>query len=745
MTRFVPVTVLMMMLAASRIAGAQGTTLPNGITVTFDKLYIHEDGSKEAIQPRVEPDSEWKYFNYAHCQCGKAMPDFVEANFEYLVLASSAAPPVAEPLEIWVGASCSTNSDGTDTRAANCTHTASDTTVDAIQASTNTRVEIPIFQAMTPEVANQGMDCQQRVLSATVWGLGNSMIGVSNRDYSTSKSITTDSEAPPLPSNFQASGGDSAIQISWTASTVTSDILGFQALCAHAEDDSPGNPGGKPSPRYMTTKTLCDIDQAVLPDNGVPISVPAGSPDVGSVVTLTDDMKNLNPDFLCGESISATTTSLRIEGLENGRPYKIALLVVDKYQNVRGTFFASTVTPIPSTDFWEDLHNRGSHAEGGLCLLAETYGDDSSLTGALRAFRDDTLGGSRLGRWLTHAYYASLGELGGYVHGSLALRVAAGIVLAPLVAIGLLWHLLGLAGLLALLAMVWLVYRRRAWLRRLAWLGARWRRQLPRLAPVIAAMAVALGAGPAHAGGNQPYWEDADQNADNASENDGQVTWHVGFRIGPYTPGIDAQVGGPSPGPFEQMFGARQHLLTMLDVDRVLWSGFGQLGVGLSLGYWQKTARAFAMDSSPTDGSRARAADRNAFRLIPTALSAIYRFTWLDDEYGVPVVPYARAGLAYYIWWITVANGDFARVCGADGTNCGGKAYGASLGVQGAIGLSLRAERIDASAAMSMRQSGIEHAGIYGELSAAKVDGFGSDKKLSVGDTTWFAGVEFEF
>jgi hypothetical protein len=44
-----------------------------------------------------------------------------------------------------------------------------------------------------------------------------------------------------------------------------------------------------------------------------------------------------------------------------------------------------------------------------------------------------------------------------------------------------------------------------------------------------------------------------------------------------------------------------------------------------------------------------------------------------------------------------------------------------------------------------MRESGIEHAGFYGEYSAGKVDGFGSDKKLSVGDSTWFAGVDFEF
>src|SRR5205814_8788929 len=101
-------------------------------------------------------------------------------------------------------------------------------------------------------------------------------------------------------------------------------------------------------------------------------------------------------------------------------------------------------------------------------------------------------------------------------------------------------------------------------------------------------------------------------------------------------------------------------------------------------------------------------------------------------------------GLAYYIWWITAPNGNYARICDENGENCGNKALGASLGLRGAVGLAIRAERIDASAAMSMRNSGIQHAGIYGELSLAKVDGFGPDKKLSVGAATWLAGVDFE-
>jgi hypothetical protein len=277
------------------------------------------------------------------------------------------------------------------------------------------------------------------------------------------------------------------------------------------------------------------------------------------------------------------------------------------------------------------------------------------------------------------------------------------------------------------------------------------RRLLPlRATRVAAGIAIlTLGASHAHAGGYQPYWETSDpitsenQAAANAPD---LVTWHAGIRLGPYIPNIDKQLG-MNPGPYKQMFGG-YYMLTMLDVDRIVWSGFGQVGVGLSLGYMQKHARAFTIDSKPSDDPRARSADVNKFRLVPMALTATYRFTWLDDEYGIPVVPYVRGGLSYYLWWVSIADGSLASVCkdGNMDSKCSeNKALGGSLGVQGSIGLAIRAERVDASTANSMRQSGIQHAGIYGELSLAKVDGFGSDSKLSVGDRTWFAGVDFEF
>jgi hypothetical protein len=189
--------------------------------------------------------------------------------------------------------------------------------------------------------------------------------------------------------------------------------------------------------------------------------------------------------------------------------------------------------------------------------------------------------------------------------------------------------------------------------------------------------------------------------------------------------------------------------MPMLDIDRILWTGFGQVGVGVSIGYMQWFAHAFVDGSKPEDNPRMRSpADTNTFRLIPMALTATYRFTWLDDEYGIPVVPYVRGGLAYDLWWLS-ARSD--RVCKngsdplTDPTCPLNKPVGGSLGVTGSIGLAVRAERIDTSTAMSMQQSGIQHAGIYAELSLAKVDGFGSASKLSVGDRTWFAGVDFEF
>ena len=750
MTRFVPVTVLVVVLAAGRVASADDTTpatgpLATGASITFSELKIHEDNSPTAEFPKVDPTSKWNYFNLAHCQCDtpgtNPGTNFHETTFSYLLkLEGANGMPVNRPLEIWVGSSCMTDTARPPSMTATCHRidSAGLTSVDQLTSPGNVRPEIPIFDLMTPTPG--AGTCLEAPQSSTLWALVDTNMN-NIPDYFAQQQITTDSQPPPLPTEFRAAGGDGSIVISWKPPSDASDIYRYQALCARADDKSPGKTTDLPQRQYQTASTLCGLPPTV--NLGTGTDIPAGATDMGTPLKASDlpvALTSLDPTFLCGDEPSATATSLRITGLENGVAYQVVLLAIDKFQNASGTFFTRTLIPVPAIDFWEDIHDQGSKVEGGLCLLAETYGDDSFLTHTLRAFRDDTLGGSPAGRWLTEVYYATLGKLGVYVHGSVVWRLISAVVLAPLVLLALLWHWLTLPGVLTAIALAWL-WRRRRWMVP---------PQLVRVAAAVAIAVVALAPGRAHAGGYQPYWETTDPAiGDNqaAADDASRITWHAGIRLGPYVPEIDKQLG-MDPGPYKEMFGGAQ-ILPMLDVDRILWTGFGQLGVGGSIGYMQKSAQAFADGSSPSDPDRARSsADTNKFRLIPLALGATYRFTWLDDEYGIPVVPYVRGGLAYYLWWVSTSDGSLAKVCkdgGMEPSCSQNKALGGSLGVQGSIGLAIRAERVDSDTANSMRHSGIQHAGIYGELSLAKVDGFGSDTKLSVGDRTWFAGVDFEF
>jgi hypothetical protein len=276
--------------------------------------------------------------------------------------------------------------------------------------------------------------------------------------------------------------------------------------------------------------------------------------------------------------------------------------------------------------------------------------------------------------------------------------------------------------------------------------------RLARLATAATVAIIALAPARAHA--QSPYWEQQNIGNEEATLPPGdpmRIRWHAGIRVGPYVPGIDSQLNmpvGKFAGPYEQMFGGYS-IMPMLDVDYLLYRGIGQLGVGVSVGYMGKKAKAWVANSDPMDPNRPRAeGDSNKFKLFPLTVNAVYRFSFLDDEYGIPIVPYARAGLAYYVWWVTAPSGDFAKACtdGSMSETCPKTtAAGASLGFVGSVGVAIRAERVDESAARSMRESGIEHAGFYGEYSVGKVDGFGSDRKLSVGAATWFAGVDFEF
>lgn len=275
-----------------------------------------------------------------------------------------------------------------------------------------------------------------------------------------------------------------------------------------------------------------------------------------------------------------------------------------------------------------------------------------------------------------------------------------------------------------------------------AMLAARRRRRRggPRGAARIAALGlvlVALAPAAASAQNYSPYWLEEDPEAGFSTP-----SWNIGFRLGPYVPSIDEKFDS-SPGPYARTF-KKDTVMFAVDLHRTWDVLRGQLGIGGTAGYYGNSTNAFVQGSDPTDPDRPRAVgNTTSIRMVPLQLTAIYRATVFHDELGVPLVPYLRGGLGYYVWWMRSPSGELSHAMSCE--TCDDRALGASIGVVGAVGLAVRAEQIDGDAARSMRDSGFEHAGFFVELEHGWVDGFGNEKRLSLGDTTWFGGINFEF
>src|SRR5262245_29069540 len=98
MMRAVTVTVLVL-LVMGRVASADTGTLPNNAVLSFDALYIRENGG-DFKQPS-DPDARRFYFNLAHCVCSKANAG-METNFQYLLKLTNTLGRTV-PAEFWVG------------------------------------------------------------------------------------------------------------------------------------------------------------------------------------------------------------------------------------------------------------------------------------------------------------------------------------------------------------------------------------------------------------------------------------------------------------------------------------------------------------------------------------------------------------------------------------------------------------------------------------------------------------------
>jgi hypothetical protein len=206
----------------------------------------------------------------------------------------------------------------------------------------------------------------------------------------------------------------------------------------------------------------------------------------------------------------------------------------------------------------------------------------------------------------------------------------------------------------------------------------------------------------------------------------------IELRFGHYHPEVDDGLNGT---PYDTTFGSKKRYFMGLEVD---WQvlripGFGTFGPGVGIGYTKATGKAPFKDGSGISDQD------TALAVVPMYAVAVLRADVIARETLVPLVPYVKAGLGYALWSASDA-GIASR--DANGVIGHGHSYGYHVALGGMLMLDAF-DRADARAADS--SIGLNHSYIFAEWFKSKLDGFGSTDRMSVGTSSWAAGLAMEF
>ena len=204
------------------------------------------------------------------------------------------------------------------------------------------------------------------------------------------------------------------------------------------------------------------------------------------------------------------------------------------------------------------------------------------------------------------------------------------------------------------------------------------------------------------------------------------------LRVGTYRPDIDSRAGNlqaGSRGPYEGAFGTGRPLSFKLHVARALpWRAAGSLEVGVGAGFWQVNGQALDLQGLPT-------AEKTGLRIIPTEVTATWRLDVLWERFSVPLVPYARASLQRYNWWVTGPGGKTTKTGATNG-----------YAVSGGVGLVL--DLLDPTLARELdADAGVNQTLLTFDVEKSRVDDFGATETFDLSDSrlTYSVGLVFVF
>lgn len=204
------------------------------------------------------------------------------------------------------------------------------------------------------------------------------------------------------------------------------------------------------------------------------------------------------------------------------------------------------------------------------------------------------------------------------------------------------------------------------------------------------------------------------------------------IRVSPYYPKVDDEPGLTG-SPFKKNFGDSARVYVGLEFDWQVWRipGVGTIGPGFMLG-----RVSMSRDARTVTGRVS--GDSYSLTIYPMYLAAVLRIDTLWRNFGVPLMPYGKAGPAIAFWSADNATGT--------STANGVKGSGKSLGTDVALGVTFPLDFFDSGASRGMDSTtGINTTSLYFEYYMLGLNGFGSNDTLRVGTNTWSAGMTFEF
>jgi hypothetical protein len=207
------------------------------------------------------------------------------------------------------------------------------------------------------------------------------------------------------------------------------------------------------------------------------------------------------------------------------------------------------------------------------------------------------------------------------------------------------------------------------------------------------------------------------------------------LRFALYQPQVDSDPALHRSAPFAQSFSGQTGYEGALELD---WQAVhilhvGSLGPGLAIGYYNISGQAVVAKTGDATN------ESTTLEILPIYVVGVFRFDALWRQYGIPLVPYGKAGLGYALWRASNTVGTSVSATGVTGE-------GHTWGTQLAAGLAFNIGVLDPTSVKQLDEiTGINGTYLFAEYMASTLDGIAQRDPLRVGSDNFTFGLTLEF